>query len=96
LQRTFCISGADDSGDHPKEIARIEKICGQSYAESLITSIRERERGAQMAWKWEKEFKKPKLVSFITIPVIKDQPESTLVQAIIRIHGQEVNCLRSD
>jgi hypothetical protein len=42
-----------------------------------------------MSWKWEKELSRPKLVSFISTPVIKDHPESELVQAIIRIHGQE-------
>jgi len=46
-----------------------------------------------MSWKWEKELSKPKLVSFIATPVIKDQPESEVVQAVIRIHGQEVTSL---
>jgi hypothetical protein len=81
------------SGNHQKEISRIEKICGQSFAESLVSAILARDEGSKMSWKWEKELSKPKLVSFIATPVIKDQPESEVVQAVIRIHGQEVTSL---
>jgi hypothetical protein len=80
----------NNSGNHPKEIARLEKICGQSFAQSLIAATRERSDGAKMSWKWEKQLSRPKLVGFVSHPVIKDHPESELVQAVIRIHGQEV------
>jgi len=41
-------------------------------------------------WKWEKEIKRPKLISFVCHPLIKGQHESDLMQAVVRIHGQEV------
>jgi hypothetical protein len=77
-------------GNSPKEIETLKKICGKSFAESLIALALAREPGSEMTWKWEKELSKPKLVSFMSVPIIKSHPESELIQAIIRIHGREV------
>ena len=86
------------SGNNPKDIKTIKSICGENFAQSLISAMEGRDDKQKMTWKWEKELSRPKLVSFICEPIIKRRPESDLVQAIVRIHGQEVepytyNCL---
>lgn len=53
----------------------------------------QREPGEKYKWSWIKEIKKPKLVSFLATPVIKGQPESEIVQAVVRISGEEVIAL---
>jgi hypothetical protein len=81
---------AYNRGNSPQEIEKLKKICGKSFAESLIASARGREPDSQMTWKWEKQLSKPKLVSFMSVPIIKSHPESELIQAVVRIHGREV------
>jgi hypothetical protein len=56
----------------------------------LISSAEAREEGTKVTWKWEKTLSKPKLVSFLSVPIIKGHPEAELIQVIIRIHGREV------
>ena len=82
----------NSSGNHPKEIAKIKNLCGEKFAESLIASMKARDQTSKLSWKWDKELSKPKLMSFLSYPVIEDHPESEIVQAVIRIHGKEV-CL---
>jgi hypothetical protein len=84
------IEGLIVSGSYPKEIGRIQAICGQTFAESLIAAMNARDPSQKMTWKWEKELSRPKVVSFVCHPIIQGQHESDLIQAVVRIHGQEV------
>ena|SRR5271170_5468082 len=80
----------NDRGPEPKAIAKIEKICGQSFAKSLTTAMNELDPKTKMSWTWNKTLSKPKLISFWHHPILAGQPESDLVQAVVRIHGREV------
>jgi len=79
-------------GPKPKAIAKIEELCGESFAKSLTTAMKELVPQTKMSWTWEKTLSKPKLISFGIGSVLRGQPESDLVQAVIRIHGNEVQC----
>jgi len=50
----------------------------------------------KMSWTWKKTLSKPKLISFGIGSVLRGQPESDLVQAVIRIHGSEVQCYEAN
>ena len=52
--------------------------------------MKARDPSEKMEWKWEKELSKPKLVSIVCTPLIKGQPESEVIQAVVRLHGLEV------
>ena len=43
-----------------------------------------------MIWKWEKQLSRPKICTFFCHPILKGQNESSLMQAVVRIHGREV------
>ena len=77
-------------GPKPKAIAKIETLCGESYAKSLTTAMKQLAPEKKMSWTWQKTLSKPKLISFGMGSVLRGQPESDLVQAVIRIHGSEV------
>jgi MBA1-like protein len=77
-------------GANPKAIAKIKTICGQSFANTLIDAMEQLDPRKQMRWTWTKSLSDPKLVSFWFQPTLPGQPESDLIQAVIRIHGQEV------
>ena len=87
-------STTNSRGNDPKAIATLEKLCSPKYAEHLISSILAREKGSQLRWKWEKQIKAPKIVSFASLPVIENQPESEVIQVVVLIHGEEVNFVR--
>ena len=70
---------------------KLDRICTPKFADSLKTSISQRAPGEKYEWKWIKQVKKPKVISFVALPVIKGHPESEIVQAVIRIQGKEVN-----
>ena len=81
-----------DSGT-PKDMLKLDRICSPKFADSLKTSILQRDPGEKYEWKWIKQVKKPKMISFVALPVIKGHPESEIVQAVIRIQGKEVGAL---
>ena len=86
---------ANCSGNTPESIETIERICNPSYARSLMAAILEREAQTPNAtYRWEyKRKSKPKIISFYSRALIPKQPESTLVQVIIRLHGIEVKLI---
>ena len=77
-------------GPNPKAIAKIKTICGQSFGNNLIDAMEQMDRQKKMRWIWKKSLSDPKLISFMFLTTLPGQPESDLVQAVVRIHGQEV------
>ena len=52
--------------------------------------MKELDPKTKMSWTWKRTLSEPKLVSFVFVPILPGQPESDLVQAVVRIHGREV------
>jgi len=55
--------------------------------------MKERPNGQKLTWTWNRTLSQPKCVAFVSIPLIEERHESDLVQAVIRIRGQEVRFL---
>jgi len=82
----------NDRGGSPIAIAKIKKICGQSFANSLLGAMEQTNPPKKMTWRWKQTLSEPKLTAFFCLTVLAGQPESDLCQAVVRIHGQEVQC----
>jgi len=59
-------------------------------AENLLEEMQKRPKGQKLTWTWNRTLSQPKCVAFVSLPLIEERHESDLVQAIIRIRGQEV------
>jgi hypothetical protein len=89
--RPIVSPGNNCRGNRPEDIAKIEDMCGKTYANSLIEVMKARDPNTELRWEWEKSSSPPKLISFLSFPILKDQPESDVIQAVIRFHGREVS-----
>ena len=44
-----------------------------------------------MSWSWSnKKWRPPKLISFVSGPLLQGQPESEIIQLVVRLEGVEV------
>jgi hypothetical protein len=77
-------------GPTREAIAMIKRLCTESYANGLIEKMEDRPKTQKMIWTWEKDIKPPKLINFNMMSAFPEQPESDILQTVIRIHGNEV------
>jgi hypothetical protein len=58
-------------------------------ANKLIEQMAKRDPKVKLTWQW-KDISKPNCVTIQSDLVIKNQPESRWIQAVVRLHGKEV------
>ena len=82
---------ANQRGPTADAIVKIKEVCGASYAENLISAMEQLDSNTKRTWTWApKPRRPPKLISFMNSALLKGQPESEIIQAVVRLEGVEV------
>jgi hypothetical protein len=77
-------------GPYEAPTETIKSICGKDFGEKMLADMALRKGQQPLQWKLEKEVSKPKMITWFFHEIIPDQGESTIMQAIVRIHCLEV------
>jgi len=78
-------------GPYEGPLETIRSICGKEFGEKMLQNMELRKGRLPLQWKIEKELSKPKLITWFFNEIIQGHGESTIMQAIVRVHFLEVH-----